>query len=271
MEKLEDRLGKQPPILRIECHENGEQMQVRGLLDGIWTAGIEERLEQLDQIPQIAADVSSLRFEIAELTELLQREFTKQFNAEQERDDSYCPYIFVLRGSTYERAFTGLLEYIHTESWLDDARAKLWKETVELQLYCHAPGHWHPLGYERGRDDQATGLYRLETSSEFLRAVAPHLVKLSKLMKYALPLVGFAGVAALTGDQEKQFKSDITAMTKFADKVPATFEETRESKLARGLGEAERASGSALRALRVLLKEKDQAETWGGLARFSLG
>ena len=268
LEDLEKRLTLKKPRFEIECPKGLESVSVRSLLDGIWTASIEERLEQLDKLDKldrIDENVSLMRLEIKELSEMVQREFTKQFNAEQSSEDAYCPYIFVVRGNTNERELTGLLEPIHQESWVEDARSKFFKRRLELQLYCHAPGHWHPVGNERGKDNPHTGLYQLDVSSEFLRVLGPHLKLLGSLFKYALPVVGLGGTLALTGEQEKQFKTDIQAMTKHAEKLPAAFDEARESKIARDLEHVQRAEGSALRQLRALLKQKDEAEIWGNL------
>ncbi|MEH2254078.1 COR domain-containing protein [Nostoc sp.] len=60
---------------------------------------------------------------------------------------------------------------------------KAWKKNLtgqklDLQLYCQAPGCWHST--------QEGGLYEINEPAKWLRAIAPYLGRLFKVLKYAL-------------------------------------------------------------------------------------
>ncbi|MEJ7630943.1 MAG: hypothetical protein WKF28_00425 [Rubrobacteraceae bacterium] len=88
-------------------------------------------------------------------------------------------------------------------------------------------------------------------------------------MKYAMPLVGpFLGVA-IPVNYEKNFKDDIVLMNELAKKLPdskADFELDLTDDIGQ-TADAELAEGAALRALRMLLDEKDPQQQWGGLKK----
>ncbi len=69
---------------------------------------------------------------------------------------------------------------------------------------------------------------------------------------------------------EKQFKDDFERMQKLGEKIPVGLEDSRDGKLAGALREGytpQQVSGAMLRALKLLLEEKDKQQTWGGLKR----
>ena len=153
---------------------------------------------------------------------------------------------------------------------IDSLRETVWKRRVELQLYCQQPGCWHPIGYERGKDDPATGLYQIEVGSEFLKIAAPHLARVAKLFKLAQPLLGAWVSWAEPEKYEKQFKEDLERMKKIADQIGPAVEDSHEAKRAGALGDRRdprEANGAMLRALKRLLEEKDKTGAWGGLTR----
>lgn len=88
-------------------------------------------------------------------------------------------------------------------------------------------------------------------------------------MKYIMPLVGpWLGVAVPT-NYEQNLKNDITLMNELAKKLP-DFDTNLDLDLTETTGntsEAEHAEGAALRALRLLLEEKDPQQQWGGLKK----
>jgi len=59
-------------------------------------------------------------------------------------------------------------------------------------------------------------------------------------------------------------------MQKLGEKIPESLDEARSSQLASTMREGytpQQASGAMLRALKLLLEEKDKQQTWGGLKR----
>jgi hypothetical protein len=270
LEHLERRLELTPPKLTIECPECLTDVPVPSLLVGIRFDTTYERLEQIHSEVKAARDeAQAARLEMREITTLLQRELTSLFNAEQTKEESHCPYVYVLRDSSRGSELIGLLEPIRSTGTLEGLRDKVWKRRLELQLYCQEPGCWHPLGYERGKTHPETGLYQVEISSDFMKKTAPYLVKLGKVMKYAQPVLG-PWVSWATNEEkfQKQFKDDLKMMKDLSDAILPTLENSRESKQAAKLDEgrnAEHASGAMLRALRLLLEDKDKEKFWGGL------
>jgi small GTP-binding protein len=271
LKQLEKALTRTPPVNEIQCPEAFENVPIAKLLFGIDRDTTQQRLDELLGYAQRAdAQLGKISRELAELTEYAQREFTKLFNAEQKKEESRSPYVFVLRSSTKEGDLIGLFEAIPAPGMIDRMREKGWKRRIEMQLYCQAPGCWHPLGYERGKDDPATGLYQIEVNSEFLATIAPGVKAVAKMLKYAQPLLGPWVAWAQPDHYEKQFKDDFERMQKLGEKIPVGLEDSRDGKLAGAFREGytpQQVSGAMLRALKLLLAEKDQQQTWGGLKR----
>jgi internalin A len=252
----------------IECNLSGEDVDVAKLLHGIDRDTTQQRFEEMLAKFAQAAEASSL--EMQELRTYVQREFTKIFNAEQNKEESRCPYFFVLRPITHERDFIGLFEAIPSASMLDRMLDKGWKRRMELQLYCQAPGEIHPLGYERGKDNSATGLYQIEVNTEFLATIAPGVKAVAKMLSFVKPAL--ASWMSWTDEDQyvKQFQEDLERMQKLSEKIPESLDEARGSQLIRTMHEGytpQQASGAMLRALKLLLEEKDKQQTWGGLKR----
>ncbi len=248
----------------IECPEVFKPVSVAKLLYGIDRGTTQKQFDELMALTQASI------IEQKESRTLLQREVTKLFNAEQNKEESRCPYFFVLRPMTHERDLIGLFEAIPSAGMLDRMRDKGWKRRMELQLYCQAPGEIHPLGSERGKDNPATGLYQIEVNSEFLAAIAPGIKAIAKILKYVQPAL--VPWMSLADDEQylKQFEEDLERMQELGEKIPEGLDDARDAKMAGLLREGhtpQQASGAMLRALKLLLEEKDKQQTWGGLKR----
>ncbi|MBE8988171.1 COR domain-containing protein [Nostoc sp. LEGE 12450] len=229
----------------IECPEAMEDVSVSELLYGLNWNTQNAVLERIDQLEQTIVDGQAVILdEFKNLLELTQRGFTNEFRREQATIDSHCPNVFVLRlrgGKAWQKNLTG--------------------QKLDLQLYCQAPGCWHPT--------QEGGLYEINEPAKWLRATAPYIGKLFKVLKYTAPIIGpWLGVVD-SKEYETLFKNDLELFKELAAKLP----ELKESedleladKIARGEDlDPERADGAALRALRQLLDEKDPQQHWGGL------
>jgi internalin A len=191
LKQLEKALTRTPPVNEIQCPEAFESVPIAKLLFGIDRDTTQQRLDEILGYAQRAdAQLGKMSRELTELTEYAQREFTKLFNAEQNKEESRSPYVFVLRPTTKEGDLIGLFEALPAPGRIDRMQESMWKRRIEMQLYCQAPGCWHPLGYERGKDDPATGLYQIEVNSEFLATIAPGVKAVAKMLKYAQPFLG---------------------------------------------------------------------------------
>jgi len=248
----------------IECPEVFQPVSVAKLLYGIDRDTTQKRFDELLALTQASI------FEQKESRTLFQREVTKLFNAEQNKEESRCPYFFVLRPMTHERDLIGLFEAIPSAGMLDRMRDKGWKRRMELQLYCQAPGEIHPLGSERGKDNPATGLYQIEVNSEFLATVAPGIKAIAKILKYVQPVLVPWMSLANNEQYLKQFEEDLERMQRIGEKIPEGLDDAHDAKLASSIVQGhtpQQASGAMLRALKLLLEEKDKQQTWGGLKR----
>lgn len=259
---LERAVERRTPILEIQCPVSFENVSVPQLLFGMH---LSLRDEVLDEQRRISTRLEKMEVVMTELNEMTQREFTKLYNREQSRLESYCPNIFILRPSTKEKLLTGLMEPMRTQA----PPKTVLHEKLELQLYCQAPGCWHPTGFSRGANDPHTGLYQIDNPTEFLRAIAPYVKRMFKALKFAAPIIGVWTGAITPRDYEEYFKDNIKMMGRVTERLPEG-EDERELRMSEhsAAGEDfERATGAALRELRHLLDEKDKKQVWGGLKR----
>lgn len=89
LKQLEKALTRTPPVNEIQCPEAFENVPIAKLLFGIDRDTTQQRLDELLGYAQSAdAKLGKISRELAELTEYAQREFTKLFNAEQNKEDS---------------------------------------------------------------------------------------------------------------------------------------------------------------------------------------
>ena len=216
-----------------------EPVSVPGLLFGLhWC--IQDRV--LSRLEDIVKGQDEIRDELKNLRELTQREFTNSFRREQAKIDLRCPNVFVLRPHktrSWQRAFVS--------------------QKIDLKLYCQEPGCWHPT--EKG------GLYTIDEPAKWLQTMAPYIHKLLSVLKYAAPLVGPWVGTWNKDDYENLFQHNIELMKELVLKLP-DLQDSPKLKLSSAIGERinlERSEGSALRALRLLLNEKDPQQYWGGL------
>jgi small GTP-binding protein len=235
--------------LEIECPEAIEDVSVTQLLFGLDWSTQDVVLSRLDEIETTIEEGRDLILEgqevildeLKNLRELTQREFTNAFRREQAKIDSHCPNVFILRprnGKSWKKAIAG--------------------QKLDLQLYCQAPGCWHPT--------QKGGLYEIDESAKWLRVTAPYIRRLAGVLKFAAPLIGpWLGVVD-PKEYETLFKNDLELFKEVAAKLPE-IKDSEDLELKTTEPDPERADGAALRALRVLLDEKDPQQHWGGLKK----
>ena len=230
-----------------------EYVSVVRLLFGLhWSESTQSMLlSRLDELEDTIVQgqeemLDAMLPELRDLRELAQREFTKVFRLEQSKIESHCPNIFALRPretSDWRRAIAG--------------------RKVDLQLYCQAPGQWHPA--------QDGGLYQLDEPAEWIAATAPYIRRLASVLKFATPLINPVLGVALP-DYREMIKNDLDLINQLVLALPELQEDTG-LRLAKTLHqatdgvEAHRAEGAALRALRLLLDEKDPQQHWAGLSK----
>jgi internalin A len=193
---------------------------------------------------QVTLWLETLRGGQRDLVAYIQRGFKRLSNQCQRLEESHCPAVFVLRPKD-------------RDSFWEKVKQAVAPKAV-LQLYCDAPGHWHPT--------LQGGHYEIDVPAEWLETVLPYIRGLIKVLKYAAPLVGPILGRELP-DLKKAVENDITLMKALVEKLP-DLESLRRHGL-EGSGERwpDPAQGAALRALRVVLDQKDPAHKWGGLRK----
>ncbi|MDY7075984.1 MAG: COR domain-containing protein [Chloroflexota bacterium] len=240
---LQKAIEQIPPVPEIQCPVSFERVSVPGLLFGLhWRLqdAVLERIDSLETtvVTTVVEGQEEILAELGALRELAQRGFTTIYRREQSVIESHCPNVFALR--VQDKAITG-------------------SRKLELQLYCQAPGYWHPTA--------GGGRYTVDDPAKWIKTVAPYLRKLVAVLKYAAPLAG-PWVAWAWPAYEKMFENDIKLTTELVKKLP-DFED-REAGLLETAGGPRgpgRATGAALRALRQLLDDKDSDHHWGGLKK----
>jgi internalin A len=236
-EQLLTRLERKPPKFLIECPESQEDVDVRLLLFGLDSSTLDQVLIEVQQ----SAEESAERHK--ELLTLLQREFANDFRREQSKIESHCPNVFVLHLQT-------------TSDW----KKVLIGESLELQLYCQAPGCWHPTNPKDG------GRYVIDQPARWLRALEPYVRRMVSMLKFISPIAG-AWTTWAAPAYAALIKNDISLMQELVKALP-TITETRDPGLPiEETHDPERVGGAALRALRLLLDEKDPTQHWGGLMK----
>jgi small GTP-binding protein len=187
--------------LTIECLESLEKVSVPQLLYGLDRRTQDLLLSRLDELAK-----NQNSSELKALQELTQRQFTNTFHRQQANIDTHCPNVFALKTP----------------------------EGQKLQLYCQAPGNWHPT--------TEGGLYEIKEPAQWLKTIAPYLKRLIAVLKYATPQMG-----------KKIFRRDIETTQTLANKMPNKQGDLEQD--------------AALRALRHLLEEQDPQQHWGGLKK----
>lgn len=249
---LQRAIERKPAIMEIQCPVAFEDISVPSLLVGLpWSMTNEVIVKQYKKIH---SEIKELKEGVEDLGAFAQREFTQLLHREQERIESYCPNVFVLRPVQSESQFRKLLERMG----ILKVRS-LFVQKMELQLYCQAPGQWHPT--------ERNGTYIIEQPAAWLRIMAPYIKKMASILKYASPLIG-PWVSALSPEQYKDlFQKDIRFMEDLVEKLPELAPvENRSDFLTKSEGSnVDRVEGAILRALYQVLREKDAGRHWGGL------
>jgi GTPase SAR1 family protein len=127
-EVLQRAIEQQPPRKEVQCQDALKDVLVPELLFGLHWRTQDDVLEAIERLE--TANVgrhAELATQQAEMLALMQRGFTNVFRREQRFPESHCPNVFVLRPIG------------RTDGW-----KTLFGESMELQLYCQAPGCWHP-------------------------------------------------------------------------------------------------------------------------------
>jgi internalin A len=238
LEYLQGAMAQDPPVAEAQCPKRFKMVPISGMIFGLDWRHNDLVISKLDQILELEIESKE---EFRQFRAFVQREFLRALRRDQQLEDSACPTVFVLR----PRGEGGW------RKWTIGRKA-------ELQLYCDAPGHWHPTA--------EGGKYEIEVPPEWLKAIAPHVRGLVKVLKYAAPLVGPVLGYTLPAIEEV-VKKDVELMKALIEKLP-------DIDVRKGLDQDEAnerwpnpTRGAALRELRTVLDLKDPTRKYGGLTK----
>ncbi|HVK64000.1 MAG TPA: COR domain-containing protein [Polyangium sp.] len=233
-EQLQKRLERDPPLVTIECPEAAADVDVRRMLFGLSPSTRDDVFHELDALhARDERKHEDHRVHVLALTELVQREFLRSFQAAQRLAETHCPAVFVLR----------------PEGATDWAELFL-RQPAELHLVCQAPGAFH-LTTDAGR-------YRTTLRPVRLGALTHHLKRLVSVLKYVSPA-------------EALFRTDIQRMEELVHRIRTDLAPDTPGQLsfAEGAGamSLEQLEVASLRVLRGLLDTLDPQHAWGGLQK----
>jgi len=251
-EQLCKRLETMPPRPTVECPESLATVDVQKLVFGLARvtqgdvlAFLDAKFREMEMASQERH--AELMEQVGDLTALAQREFAGSFRAMQDNVDTHCPNVFALEPPT--------------DGWRAWVGAPV-GEKLTLQLYCQAPGEWHPV---------LEGRYQFDAPPEWLETMAPYVNRMVTVLGKAAPVVN-AAVKVKWPDVEAVMGNELKLMTELVKLLPQV-ERSREAELARRLSPTdapERAYGEALHTLRRLLDklEPDRSPDYcGGLKK----
>ena len=128
LRQLEKAVEKEKPALEIQCPETFECVSIPGLLFGLHWSTEGEVINRIDELEnKVVGGQQDNLMELRELRALAQREFLRLFTSQQSLPESYCPNVFTVLPK-------------EEQTWVK----KFLRQDMILQLYCQAPGQWHP-------------------------------------------------------------------------------------------------------------------------------
>jgi internalin A len=246
-ERLAERMKRGK--LTAECGVSFEEVSVPVLLEGIHyttdhrvAAKLEETQQTLLQIVEITSENRDLLIQNTQLSEQLNRSFTRLWNLQMASLNAECPNTFVLMPG--DRSAFDPKNLFSTE--------------YTLYLMCQHPAGPHIVSGQKG--------YPVPQSKEWWATIAPWLKRLMDYLRY-IP----KGRALAEAYDEEVFKAIETSLNIFEAVLDTVPEEIRHADAAERLSPSEsrfktlEVEGPALRALHSFLKEGDKEERWCGL------
>jgi len=271
--QLQKAIERDKPVMKIQCSEAFEYVLVSDLLFGLHWKTEDEVIKRVDDLEseiirdlgvilteeiktrdELKAEHRKIMDDLSDHAALLHRGFTVLFNAQQRLEESHCPNVFAVLPESEKR-------------WRD----KILGQRMVMQLYCQAPGHWHPAV-----EGKQCGRYEIKRPSEFFGSMGPYILGLAKVIRYAAPVAGAAagmaaagiGGAVIGAEAAKRIAAEIKLMEELAKKLAGSdYLEADLLERTKIGGKAGRVEGAQLRALRILLDEVDKAHEWGGLRK----
>src|SRR6266566_2814452 len=235
----------------VECPESFNEISVPSLLYGIHISTDQQVMEDIQQgqqeIKQSLKELEKLDVILGKLnqqSELIARNFTRQWNFEMKKMEAECPNTFFL--------ITGENKPFDPKNWVS--------RDYRLYLVCQHPSGPHQVGDS----------YQLRKSKEWWTTVGPWLNHLINFLKFAVPMGKAVGVVVEAVDilpDIKQIQANIDLLEQITQDLPdlASYDSMKDINEPTLTDKYQRTVGPALRALHNFLNEVDLSQLWGGL------
>jgi hypothetical protein len=232
---------------KVECAQTFADVSVPMLLYGIHTSTDEQVMEDLRQgqqkLEKRLDDLQKLDLILGKLqqqSELLVRNFARQWNLEMKKIEAECPNTFFLTlGSNY---------HFNPKDWIS--------QEYKLYLICQHPSGPHQVGDG----------YKLREAEEWWIKLNPWLNHVIKFLKFGIPM-GKAIGAVYDEIDVDHMQTQIALMEEIAQHVPeaATLDTLSDAVTQPHFKYEQQVIGPALRALYSFLTKADPNCIWGGL------
>src|SRR6266571_199652 len=236
---------------KVECPESFNEVSVPSLLYGIHISTDQQVMEDIQQgqqeIKQSLKELEKLDVILGKLnqqSELIARNFTRQWNFEMKKMEAECPNTFFL--------ITGENKPFDPKNWVS--------RDYRLYLVCQHPSGPHQVGDS----------YQLRKSKEWWTTVGPWLNHLINFLKFAVPMGKAVGVVVEAVEilpDIKQIQANIDLLEHITQDLPdvASYDSMKDITEPTLTDQYQRTVGPALRALHNFINEVDPSQLWGGL------
>jgi len=234
---------------KVECPQTFTDVSVSMLLYGIHTSTDEQVMADIQRGQQkIEKSLDNLRKldvvleKLQQQSELLVRNFTRQWNLEMQKIEVECPntFILTLAGNNH----------FNPKNWVS--------QEYLLYLVCQHPQSPHQVGDG----------YHLREAEEWWIKLNPWLDHLIKFLKFGIPL-GKA-IAGLYDEVDiEHMKTHIELFEQITQYLPTipTLDTLSSAVTEPQMGQEQKLVGSALRVLYTFLTQADSSRSWGGLCK----
>jgi internalin A len=221
----------------VRCQECSCRLSIAELLLGFEERSVDERLQD---VQEKLATLDNIQKQIAGL------------------DSRIADYFWATMHAIADEGKNGPRLFTFQQRGVDFSLKQLFKEPLELQLWCEAEGCQHPVYDE--------GIYAIDATRDWVTAIAPYanfvLGVLKTVSPIAAPAINVAFGAKTTETWGIKDKLDLTKA--ILDNLPAVKIEQRSAKPNDVLTEPER---SGILALHRFLNEVDPTQSQLGLHR----
>jgi internalin A len=132
-------------------------------------------------------------------------------------------------------------------------------EAYRIVLWCEHLGHWHPW---------PSASYTFQRPRDWLIAIGPYATLLVNALKLVVPIAGSVAGVVLSEQHLKLAQHELELMRTLVGELPnKKIRGHGEPVIGETSGQLTVAEGQALRAVRMLLFERDHAHAFGGLRR----